>query len=320
MTKKILIKDKVYGNHLIDEPVLIELLKSKPVQRLKKICQFGIPDRYYHLQNFNRYEHSVGVMILIRLLEGSLEEQVAGLLHDVSHTAFSHVIDWVVGEAGDETYQDNQHDNIIKSGEIGRILKKYKYRPETIADYHNFKLLERAIPNLCADRVDYAFREFAVHISKYLYKSLASINNRIIFQDQRSASVFARNFLKLQKEHWGGFEAVSRFKLFSLALKMAINDGTISLIDFSQDDQYVIKKLLKTRNNKIKSILKILKNKKLPLAKEVEIVNKKFRYVDPEFLAKGDVNKLSKVDLKFKKFIVQQELSNQKGIKVPLAF
>jgi len=49
-----------------------------------------------------RFDHSVGVMLLIRKLgAGSspasalLKEQVAALLHDVSHTAFSHVIDYV---------------------------------------------------------------------------------------------------------------------------------------------------------------------------------------------------------------------------------
>ncbi len=35
-------------------------------------------------------------MMLVNRLGGSLEEQIAALLHDVSHTAFSHVIDYVL--------------------------------------------------------------------------------------------------------------------------------------------------------------------------------------------------------------------------------
>jgi len=318
MTKKIIIRDKIYGTYSFTEPVIIELLKSKPVQRLKNISQFGIPDKYYHIKNFSRYEHSVGVMILIRSLGGSLEEQIAGLLHDVSHTAFSHVIDWVVGEAGDETYQDGQHDDIINSGEISRILKKYKYHPQKISDYHNFKLLERDIPSLCADRVDYAFREFPRQVAKSLFASLINIDNQIVFRDKPAAYTFATNFLRLQRVHWGGFEAVSRFKLFSGALKLALHEKTIKFADFLRDDKYIINKLLKSKNAKIQSILKILRNKKIPFPKKSEIINKKFRYTDPEFLDKGRLYKLSQTDLRYKKYLEKERLADQKGMKVPI--
>src|SRR3990167_3900982 len=101
-----LIKDRVYGNFQINEPVILELLKSKLVLRLKGISQFGVPDKYHYIKGFSRYEHSVGVMILLRILGASLEEQVAGLLHDVSHTAFSHIVDWVIGQGKTENFQD----------------------------------------------------------------------------------------------------------------------------------------------------------------------------------------------------------------------
>jgi hypothetical protein len=79
-----IINDKIYGKVKIEEPVLLKLLKSPSVLRLKNISQFGVPDLYYHFKNYSRYEHSVGVMILLRKLGATLEEQVAGLLHDVS--------------------------------------------------------------------------------------------------------------------------------------------------------------------------------------------------------------------------------------------
>ncbi len=88
-----IINDAIYGKYKINEPVLVELIKSRPMQRLKKIAQLGIPDRFYHIRGFSRFEHSLGVMLLLRKLNASLEEQAAGLLHDVSHTAFSHVVD-----------------------------------------------------------------------------------------------------------------------------------------------------------------------------------------------------------------------------------
>ena len=100
------IHDSVYGGTDITSEVILELINARSIQRLKGIAQYGIPDEFYHRKNYSRYDHSVGVMLLLKRLGASEEEQIAGLLHDVSHTAFSHVIDWVVGEGGAEGYQD----------------------------------------------------------------------------------------------------------------------------------------------------------------------------------------------------------------------
>ena len=103
------IKDDIYISHRIEDKSLVSLINSSSVQRLKDISQLGIPDEYSHRKGFSRYEHSLGVLILLKNLGASLEEQVAGLLHDVSHTPFSHVMDWVIGDPSKEDYQDNIH-------------------------------------------------------------------------------------------------------------------------------------------------------------------------------------------------------------------
>ena len=52
------INDNVYGEEEIREQVLIDLINSKEIQRLKGISQFGIPEEYYHMLCFSRYDHS----------------------------------------------------------------------------------------------------------------------------------------------------------------------------------------------------------------------------------------------------------------------
>ncbi|MGL5642811.1 MAG: HD domain-containing protein, partial [Paraclostridium sp.] len=88
------IVDYIYGEFELED-VLIELINCDAVQRLKYIHQVGATYLIKEELNVNRLEHSIGVMLLIRMLGGSLKEQIAGLLHDISHTAFSHVIDFV---------------------------------------------------------------------------------------------------------------------------------------------------------------------------------------------------------------------------------
>src|SRR4030042_1344956 len=140
-----IINDSVYGSIILDDPVLLELIRSPSVQRLKDISQYGIPDPYYHMKNFSRYEHSLGVMVLLRNLAASVEEQVAGLLHDVSHLAFSHVIDFLYGQGkkGVEDHQDSIHTAYIRETEIPAILKKHGFAVQNVFSYDDFPILEK---------------------------------------------------------------------------------------------------------------------------------------------------------------------------------
>lgn len=318
MTKKLVINDRIYGKVIINSPALIELINSKPLQRLKKIAQFGIPDEYYHKKNFSRYEHSIGVMLVLKRLGASEEEQIAGLLHDVSHTAFSHVIDWVVGSGGREDYQDKQHKNFILNSEITVILKKYKYTPKSIAQYEDFGLLERSVPDLCADRVDYALREFPNKIAKHCLTGLEANSNLIVFSDRTKAKLFAINYFHLQNTHWGGFEAVVRYRLFADVLQKALDLSLISFGDFWKYDAYILKRLHTTNNHYITKILSLLKNKSLiHLPKSATVYHKKFRYVDPYIIVNRKLKRLSKIDPLYENEIEKNRILNNKGIFFP---
>src|SRR5579862_5825782 len=76
-----------YGNFNVHEPVLLELFDSPALVRLKGVRQYGVT-YYADKKEYNRYEHSVGVWAILRRFNARLEEQIAGLLHDVSHTVF----------------------------------------------------------------------------------------------------------------------------------------------------------------------------------------------------------------------------------------
>jgi HD superfamily phosphohydrolase len=89
------IVDRIYGVVQIDEPVLLDLMQSAAMRRLQGVLQHGISGLLGVTRPTSRFEHSIGVMILVSRLGASLDEQIAALLHDVSHTAFSHVVDYV---------------------------------------------------------------------------------------------------------------------------------------------------------------------------------------------------------------------------------
>ncbi|MFH1714400.1 MAG: HD domain-containing protein [Candidatus Nealsonbacteria bacterium] len=320
-----IINDRIYGKFSVKEPVLLELIKSKPVQRLKGISQLGVPSPFYHLPDFSRFEHSLGVMILLRRIKASLEEQIAGLLHDISHTAFSHVFDWVVGYNGSEDHQDKTHRSFFNNPEIEKIFKKYNLNKNKISNLERFSLLEQKIPRLCADRVDYALREFSLWANPKsvptLIRNLDSVDGKIVFINDKVAYTFATSFLKLQREHWGGYEAVARYYLFSTILKDALSKRILELDDFYKDDDFIVEKLTKSKDREILKGLTFLKHNPLSRKKGMKtvVINKKFRYVDPEVLAGRKVVRLSQISSSFKLFLTKQRALNQKGIKVWVA-
>src|SRR3989344_6676332 len=178
-----MIEDKIYGVFEIGEPVLIELINSEPIQRLKRVANSGVSAIVLKNRGVSRYDHSLGVMILLRILGASIEEQVAGLLHDVSHTAFSHVIDWAIGDPTREDFQDKNHLKFIEKSELKGILTKYNLDYSKIAKIEEFGLLEQEAPGLCADRVDYTLREMRLFGDKggdFMIKSLANFDEKMI--------------------------------------------------------------------------------------------------------------------------------------------
>ncbi len=317
MQKYVFLNDKIYGKVKITSPVIQELINSKPLLRLKGIGQFGIPDEFYHLKNYSRYEHSLGVMILLKTLGANEEEQVAGLLHDISHTAFSHVIDWVVGEGHTEDYQDSQHEKHILDEKFALILKKHKYNPLRIANHSNFPLLEKDIPSLCADRIDYSLKEFPLKIAKKCFKGLNVIDEKIVFNNKEIAFLFAKHFLDQNFKHWGGFEAVNRYRLFANVLKIALSKKEIAFSDFQKDDLYITNILKRSKDKKIQKILSVLRNKSLlKFPKSKRIAHKKFRYVDPLIFKKNKFLKLSEIDFRFKNMLNKKKEFNEKGIRL----
>lgn len=116
--------------------------------------------------NHTRFDHSVGVMLLVRRSGGSWREQLAGLLHDVSHTAFSHLIDYVLGKVG-EDYHEQRHADVLAQPAIQQALARHQFHYQDFLDLDQYLLLDQPLPNLAADRIDYTPRDFATFARDY---------------------------------------------------------------------------------------------------------------------------------------------------------
>ena len=151
--------DAIYGIVEINEPVLIDLMATQAMRRLHGVLQHGITALIGLTQPVTRFDHSVGVMLLVRGLGGSLEEQIAALLHDISHTAFSHVIDYVVDGHDSQSYHEEWKESHLAASDVPDVLARHGYDWRDFLHEEDYALLEQPAPRLCADRLDYFLRD-----------------------------------------------------------------------------------------------------------------------------------------------------------------
>lgn len=309
-THRFTIDDPVYGREEVDDAVLVDLLNSGCVARAKGINQYGPPREWYHTNGFSRYDHCVGVMILLRRLGAAIEEQVAGLLHDASHYAFSHVADWVLGSVSGEDNADIEHGSILRRFGVDDILPHHGLVLDAIVDNGSFSLLEQPAPALCADRLDYTLREVSLthkdpEIAARLAASLRNVDGRVVFDDSASAREFAMLYLRCNAEHWAGPEAVVRYHLLSEALIHAMRKGLFKKDDLLGDDHYASdvlraagRALSDQGDGLVDHNISMLERgfDMVPDRSGVYLGKKKFRWVDPEFVQDGVVVRLSEVN------------------------
>jgi len=320
-------QDKVYGNFNITEPVILELLNSPALKRLRDIDQGGYElliaktrNKTTKLFGHDRLAHSVGVYLLLKKYNAPIKEQIAGLIHDVSHLAFSHCIDYVMktGNGKKQNHQDNSFNNFIKKTPIPPIFKKYGFDLEYILNDKNFPLKEKLLPDLCADRIDYIlregiiFKEITVIQARKMLDNLTIKNDRWIFKNFKTAKKFARLFYKMNRDYYADFSAATMFRAVGDCLKYALDKDYIAHGDLRTTDKLVIAKIKKyLKKDKYLKLLWRRINGNIKARQNRENYDArifcKSRIVDPLFMDKGKIKRLSGAEPSWSK-IVKQEL------------
>jgi len=314
--------DRIYGKFEITEPVILELINCPSLQRLKEISQYGY---YKHFGNFrpNRFEHSVGVFLLLRKYNTSLKEQIAGLIHDVSHAAFSHCIDYVFDEGSEKehNHQDNIFENFIQKTKIPVILQKHGFDLEYILNDKNFPLKEKDLPDLCADRIDYVLRdavilgELSQSGAREFINNLSVINNCWVFKNKKSAENFANLFLAMNQKHYASFQVGKMFRTTGDYFRYAHKKGYVQENDFYKTDNFLLTEV-KKHHNKDSELRKLFDRMdgKINIHRNSKNYNAtvyvKSRMVNPSFLDKK-ITKLSEVNQNWAK-IIKNELKPKK--------
>ena len=312
--------DAIYGYVDITEPVLLDLIESDAMQRLHGVSQHGVTALLGITPSFSRFEHSMGAMLLVRSLDATLAEQVAALLHDISHTAFSHVIDFVFDDHSGQSYHEVKKEAFVAASDIPEILSRHGMDWHDFMDEEPFLLLEQAAPALCADRLDYFLRdlEFLGLASRSeiaaVIKFLVVNDGRIAVADFETARWLAYTFIEADRASWSSFREVGLYQLTAEAIKAATRIGLIQELDYWGSDDALWQKLNSTDHPEVKSLVRLISpgtrfawNNESPLFR----VGTKVRSIDPPVVHSKGVTRLSELDPEFGRYRMEYLTSKQ---------
>jgi HD superfamily phosphohydrolase len=240
--------DRVYGSVAIEEPAILDLIECPTFQRLKGVRQAGPSALAFPFKSVTRFEHSLGVFILLRRLGADRREQVAGLLHDISHTAFSHAVDFIVASV-EQDHHEQLKPLMLDRPDLSRALARLGYAPAEFYDDSIYPLLERPLPWLCADRLDYFLRDgmacgvVSPAAAERILSHLAVKDSLIVLTDVAVAREAVRLFQVMNRDWWASATEAFIYNEFADAVREALDRGVLHPDDLMTEDDLVLAKL-----------------------------------------------------------------------------
>ena len=278
------------------------------MQRLRGVLQHGITALIGITQPVTRFDHSVGVMLLVRRLGGALDEQIAALLHDVSHTAFSHVIDYVVDGHDSQSYHEEWKESHLAASDVPEVLARHGYDWRDFLHEENYALLEQPAPRLCADRLDYFLRDsrdLNLATLEQIHHALDHLivhDGRIGVDDVEAARWLAYTFIAADKASWANFREVGLYEVTARSIKAAMQIGAITEDDFWGTDEQLWRKLHAIDDPAVQRQLALISPATRFEWDEVNPtfrVSTKLRTIDPDVLIDQRFMPLSLLDVEF---------------------
>jgi HD superfamily phosphohydrolase len=184
-SRPMILRDPVHGLVSFErkeEEIVVRLLETREVQRLRRIRQLGLASFAYPGADHTRFAHAIGsTFVMTRLLarlrsidqtlpywqrvttERAREALAAALLHDLGHGPFSHLFEQVLG--GDHHEAWTRRVLLDSSTDVHRVLTELDPQlPERVAELvfgrHELHYLARAVSGTFdVDRCDYLLRD-----------------------------------------------------------------------------------------------------------------------------------------------------------------
>ena len=156
----------------------IELPIMQRLSGIGLLCGTDWTSLYKNRFFYSRLDHSVGVALIIWNFTKDKAQTIAGLLHDVSTTVFSHVSDFRKGDALTQTTTEEPTTKMILSDSaLCKLLESDGIEPKDVVDYHIYPIADNEIPSLSADRLEYMYPSGLALDGSWSFEEIAKTYN-----------------------------------------------------------------------------------------------------------------------------------------------
>lgn len=293
---------------------LRECAETPVMRRLREVgmncgCEYTAFPRFEGLMPYSRFDHSLGVGLIVWHFTGDRAQAAAGLLHDIATPVFAHVVDFMRGDyLRQEATEDGTEALIDGSAELQAVLAKYGLTTEQVRDYHRYPIADNDSPRLSADRLEYTvgnlinYRIRPAETARAFYNGLCvGVNEEgqaeLAFREEETAFAFAEAALCCSEIYVADADRYA-MQMLSELLRDAAADGVITELDLYETEPQIIARLLSDDKTAaawrgFRAYRRMLRADQPGDAGEWRQIYAKKRYIDPLVRDKGRVSELS---------------------------
>ncbi|XP_019860764.1 PREDICTED: uncharacterized protein LOC109589081 [Amphimedon queenslandica] len=264
-TNPIVFQDDIYGEIVVDHPLIMRIVKTRQFQRLKDIKKLGYTYLNIPKANYSRLQHSIGMYFLagqyVKQLRRRQPElnitdsdilcvQIAALCFNLGHGPFSHIFEMFLDEMSKKDNSDRPWKNVSEAS-----VKMFDYMLEDNEDLMaNF---EKHFDNPKEDiafikeliqGTGYEHHKDKKFLHKIVYNKKSGLDVSMIDSTMRDAAVLGKN-LTFQ---WRVF--------FNQVRVLRCDDGELHKC-FSKDDLETCNDLFRTRHALFRELYYLRKNR-----------------------------------------------------------
>ncbi len=252
--------DQLWGIYHNDIPDFLHRFAAvPPMERLKEVgmncgCEYTRFPLFADIGPYSRYDHSMGVALIVWHFTRSMEQALAALFHDVTTPTFAHAVDFLNGDhLRQESTEAGVAECLAASPEICGLLAEYGISLDDISDYHRYPVADNDSPALSADRLEYTIGNLfnygfaSVEQLRIFYEDLTVGSDEqnlpeLTFRTPEKAAEFARLALKTSRVYVADED---RFAMEALAqlLRQAMVRGVLTYADLGGTEPRLIEKL-----------------------------------------------------------------------------